>query len=339
MTEQRGWRRGRDASAAGARARPTGVATELGWDAAIRLFLQGWAADHPGIGPTTQEHYREQLANRVAAFAKERGIVSVQHFSRHDLRAFVVWLEGLVTYNGRPLAPRGKQMALATAKRFLGWLYQERLLPEDIGARIGSYRLDMDPEPRATPQADLEKVLADLHPDTPTGLRNTAMIHLLAFCGLRVSELVGLNAADLSLEEGRVRIRAETSKVRRTRFVDLPLTIVDGQETVKPEIADLLTSYPRQESIPCSRACSRPSRLLHSERACPHWPNRDAPDGSVAAIPLASASAPAARRHFSARSRGAPAARLRLPHVDHLLVAGDGGPLLFVLCLPQVATQ
>ncbi len=245
MSEHRVWKRASEGPSAGARAKPMEVATKLGWEAAIKLFLQGWAADHPGIRPTTQEHYREQLVNRIAAFAAERGIATVPDFSRHDLRAFVVWLEGLVTYNGRPLAPRGKQMALATAKRFLGWLYQERLLPEDIGARIGSYRLDMDPEPRATPQADLEKVLANLHPDTPTGLRNTAMIHLLAFCGLRVSELVGLNLADLSLEEGRVRIRAETSKVRRTRFVDLPLTMVDGQEAVKPEIAEVLTSYLR----------------------------------------------------------------------------------------------
>jgi len=251
MAQESNWRRGRETSLAETRARPAAVAAPLGWEAAIRLFLDGWAADHPGIRPGTLGHYREQLVKRIATFATERGIASVQDFSRHDLRAFVVWLEGLVTCTGRPLSPRGKQMALATAKRFLGWLHQERLLPEDIGAKVGTYRLDMDPEPRATPQADLEKVLADLRPDTPTGLRNTAMIHLLAFCGLRVSELIGLNGADLSLEEGRVRVRAETSKVRRTRFVDLPLTIVDGQEAVKPEIAELLTSYLRLRARVC----------------------------------------------------------------------------------------
>ncbi|GAG05301.1 unnamed protein product, partial [marine sediment metagenome] len=97
---------------------------DLSWEAAIGLFVEGWAADHPGIRPGTLEHYREQLVNRIAAFANERGITSVQDFSRHDLRAFVVWLDSFVTANGRPLTPRGKDMALATAKRFLGWLYQ-----------------------------------------------------------------------------------------------------------------------------------------------------------------------------------------------------------------------
>jgi site-specific recombinase XerD len=158
---------------------------DLSWEAAIGMFVEGWAADHPGIRPGTLEHYREQLANRIAAFAKKRGITSVQDFGRHDLRAFVVWLDSFVTANDRPLTPRGKDMALATAKRFLGWLYQERLLPEDIAAQVGTYRLDTDPEPKATPSADLEKVLSSLDVRRPTGIRNMAMIHLMAFCGLR----------------------------------------------------------------------------------------------------------------------------------------------------------
>ena len=72
-------------------------------------------------------------------------------------------------------------MALAIAKRFLGCLYQERLLPEDTAAHIGTYSLDTDPEPRATPSADLEKVLSSLDLSRPTAVRNMAMIHLMAF--------------------------------------------------------------------------------------------------------------------------------------------------------------
>jgi integrase/recombinase XerD len=235
------------------------AAAELDWEAAIKLFLEGWAADHPGIRARTLGHYRDQLITRIAAFARDRGIVSVGDFGRYDLRAFVAWLDRVVTYTRRPLTPRGKQMALATAKRFLGWLYQERLLPKDIAAQVGAYRLDTDPEARATPGTDLEKILSSLDLSRPTGVRNLAMIHLMAFCGLRVAELVGLNASDLDLEEGRVRVKAETSKVRRARFVDLPLTISDGREVVKPEVADLMASW-----------------LTLRSRACPHLGDEDA---------------------------------------------------------------
>jgi len=216
---------------------------DLGWEAAIGLFAECWAADHPGIRPGTLGHYREQLRSRLAVFAEQRGVRTVGTLSRHDFRAFVSWLDTVVTYAGNPLTPRGKQMALETARRFLMWLHQERLLPEDITAHVGKYRLDRDMEPRAIPAEDLQKLLASISLGTPAGIRNTAMVQVMAFCGLRVAEMVGLNADDLSLEEGRIRVRAETSKGRRTRFVDLPLTIVDGKEAVRPEVAGLMASW------------------------------------------------------------------------------------------------
>jgi integrase/recombinase XerD len=221
------------------------------WEAAITLFVEGWAADHPGIRQTTLGHYREQLANRIAAFAQRRGIHSAQDLTRQDLRAFVVWLDSFVTKNGKSLTPRGKQMALATAKQFLGWLYRERLISEDIGTHVATYRLDTDPEPRATPSDDLQRVLSSLNLNRPCGVRNMAMIHLMAFCGLRVAELVGLNASDLDLAEGRVRVKAATSKVRRARHVDLPLTISGGREVVKPEVAELMAKWLRLRSRAC----------------------------------------------------------------------------------------
>ncbi len=144
-------------------------------------------------------------------------------------------------------------MALDCAKRFLAWLYQERLVPEDVTAHVGKYRLDKDPEPRAIPAEELQKLLACIDLRTAAGLRNNALVQVMAFCGLRVSELVGLNACDLSLEEGRVRVRAETSKGRRTRFVDLPLIIVEGRETVRPEVAELMASWLSVRSEFCPR--------------------------------------------------------------------------------------
>jgi len=225
------------------------VLQTLTWEAAIELFIQCWRADHPGIRARTLTHYRDQLVSRLAVFAGEQQIPTVDEFDRYALRAFVTWLDALVTYAGKPLSPRGKQMALDTAKRFLLWLYQEHILPDDITAHVGSYRLDSDPEPRATPATDLQKALSHLNRRNPVCIRNTAMIYLMAFCGLRVSEMTGLNANDLNLEEGRVRVRAQTTKVRRSRFVDLPLTLADGQEMVQPEVARVLQEWLRIRGV------------------------------------------------------------------------------------------
>jgi len=252
MTGQGRWpERGRVERADASSALARGAPEHLTWEAAITLFLEGWAADHPGVRPGTMGHYRDQLRTRIAAFADERGIANVGDFSRYDLRAFVGWLEAFVSQHQRPLTPRGKQMALDSARRFFGWLYQERIIAEDICQYVAKYRLDKDLEPRATPSAALEKMLASLDLASPVGVRNLAMIQVMAFCGLRVAEMVGLNGNDLDLEAGRIRVRAENAKGRRTRFVDLPLTIVEGEERVKPEVAGLMASWLQSRSRIC----------------------------------------------------------------------------------------
>jgi integrase/recombinase XerD len=75
------------------------------------------------------------------------------------------------------------------------------------------------------------------------GIRNTAMIHLMALCGLRASEVCGLNASDLHPREGRLTVRSETGRGRRVRSVDLPSVIRDGRVTTRPEVAEALTAW------------------------------------------------------------------------------------------------
>jgi site-specific recombinase XerD len=219
------------------------VVRRLTWDTVTELFLRCWEADHPGIRPRTLDHYREQLESRLVAYAIEREIEDAERFTKNDLRAFVLWLDTYRKANGAPLSQRGKQMGLDCAKRLFSWLYREKLVPEDITEGIRSYKLDSLPEPKATSEEDLETLLASFSPETAAGIRNTAMIILMAKCGLRVGELVGLNASHLIPTEGRLRVPSEASKSRRVRYVDLPLIVRDGIETVEPKVAEVLTTW------------------------------------------------------------------------------------------------
>ena len=218
------------------------VVPHLGWQAAIDLFLRRWTADHPDLRPATLDHYREQLETRLAAFAAERGIATVDRFTREHLRAFITWLDEYQTRRG-PISQRGKQMALNSAKMLLRWAHQQGLLAEDIGRYVKGYRLDPVQAPRATRSDDLEVLLSAFTPRTATGVRNTAMIHLMALCGLRVSEVCGLNAGDLNPREGRVTVRSQIGRGRRVRSVDLPSVIRDGTVMTRPEVAEALTAW------------------------------------------------------------------------------------------------
>lgn len=215
---------------------------DLSWSAAIELFLDRWVADHPDLRPATLDHYREQLETRIAVFVSERQISTVDRFTREHLSAFANWLDEYQTQRG-PISQRGKQMALNSAKMLLRWAHQEGLLAEDISRSVKGYRLDPMRTPRATRSDDLEVLLSALNPRTAMGIRNTAMIHLMALCGLRPSEVCGLNAGDLHPREGRVTVRPETGRGRRVRSVDLPSVIRDGRTVTRQEVAEALTAW------------------------------------------------------------------------------------------------
>jgi integrase/recombinase XerD len=67
--------------------------------------------------------------------------------------------------------------------------------------------------PKALSEADVEALLR-VEADTPLGLRDRAMIELMYACGLRVSELVGLVAAQVNLRQGVLRVTGKGGKER-----------------------------------------------------------------------------------------------------------------------------
>jgi integrase/recombinase XerD len=222
--------------------RKQNMLAQLSWPRAIELFLNQWTTDHPGLRPATLDHYREQLETRLAAFAFEQGITTVNKFTRADLQGFKKWLDEYQTLRG-PISQRGKQMALNCAKMLLRWAYQPGVLTEDVGRYVRGYQLNPIQAPRATQSDDLELLLSAFSPHTAAGIRNTAMVYLMALCGLRVSEVCGLNAGDLHPREGQLTVRSEITRGQRIRTVDLPSVIRNGMMTTRPEIAEALTAW------------------------------------------------------------------------------------------------
>ena len=68
--------------------------------------------------------------------------------------------------------------------------------------------------PRTVPSSVLEELLDAPGADTPSGLRDRAILELLYATGIRVSELTGLDIQDVDLADGAVRVLGKGSRER-----------------------------------------------------------------------------------------------------------------------------
>ena len=91
--------------------------------------------------------------------------------------------------------------------------------------------------PETLTLGEINRLIDSVDLSTPTGQRNRAMLEVLYSCGLRVSELIGLNYSDIYFDEQFIRVEGKGSKQR----------LVPISETALNEIRKYL--YDRNEMI------------------------------------------------------------------------------------------
>lgn len=180
------------------------------------------------VSPNTLEAYARDLT-ALGRFAAGEGR-SLLAMSRADLEALVRQLVS----DGR--SPRSVARTVSGIRGFYRHLVVARRL--DVNPAD-----DLEP-PRVLPALphflsveQVERLLAAPDVSTPRGLRDRAMIEVLYATGLRVSELVGLRAADLDLEHGFLMC---TGKGSKQRVVPLGSVAVDWVRRYLVEARPLL---------------------------------------------------------------------------------------------------
>ncbi|ARP90848.1 site-specific tyrosine recombinase XerD [Bordetella genomosp. 9] len=140
---------------------------------------------------------------------------------RNDLAAFDVWLH---EHEGRRICaaragdieswfaavhgdtrPTTANRRLSALRRYFQWALRERRIASDPCLSVRSARQPLR-TPKTLSEAQVEALLAAPRVETELGLRDKAMLETLYATGLRVSELVGLAALDVNLNEGVVRV-------------------------------------------------------------------------------------------------------------------------------------
>jgi integrase/recombinase XerD len=158
-----------------------------------------------GLSRNTLEAYRSDLL-QLGQFLKARrvGVLAAQH---QDLAAFLSRLAG------EPLAAATLARKLACMRSFYRYLRREGTIAHDPTAELHGPRKTQR-LPRVLSRDEVARLLREPKGTDPAALRDRALLELMYACGLRVSEVVGLELADIDLEEQVLRARGKGSKER-----------------------------------------------------------------------------------------------------------------------------
>ena len=162
-----------------------------------------------GLSRNTLEAYRSDLL-QFGRFLEER--------KRDALKATGVdvsdFLSLLAAGNGRPPASTATiHRKAACLRSFYRHLRREGLLDKDPTATVSAPRRGKR-LPRVLTRGEITKLLDQPKGTDPSALRDRALLEVLYACGLRASEAIALEVADVDLETRVVRARGKGSKER-----------------------------------------------------------------------------------------------------------------------------
>ncbi len=173
-----------------------------------------------GSSPLTIDAYRRDL-EAYARFLETRGIARVDEIARDDVTAF----EAQALADG--FAASSIKRRVSAAKGFHRFLTREGL-----AARNAADGVVLPKIPARLPDvlsiSQVQALLDGWDDKTPRGLRDKALLEVLYGCGLRVSEICGLDLGMIHGEEGFLQVVGKGDKERIAPLSGTALRALDA---------------------------------------------------------------------------------------------------------------
>lgn len=142
--------------------------------------------------PHTLDAYRRDLVQFLNSIG--RRITDDPDVSNVDPLAVELFVEDLELEG---LAPSSINRKLAVVRSFCRYLVEQRWLPKDPSATVHAPKMQR-PEPAFLTEQEMRRELDTIPRGTQAEKRDAAIVEVLYGSGIRVSELVGLDVADIS---------------------------------------------------------------------------------------------------------------------------------------------
>ncbi len=158
-----------------------------------------------GLSENTLSAYRNDLAG-FSLWLGQNGLV-LNKVNASVIQDFLVYKYS-VQQKRRSVA-----RLLSSLRRFYLYLFRENLITEDPTQLLESPKGEQT-LPLSLNEQQIEDLLSAPDTSDDLGLRDRAMLEVLYATGLRVSELVGLQTSQISMQQGVIRVIGKGNKER-----------------------------------------------------------------------------------------------------------------------------
>ncbi len=174
--------------------------------AQVRDFLN-LVAIEKGYSGHTVAAYRNDL-NQFSSYLEEGRVSSWQEVKQAHILDYVLALRE------REYAPATMARKVSTIKSFFGFLVADGVLLDDPTATLDSPQADKHLPHPLSPAHVVRLLTGPGRPNTPSILRDRALLELMYATGMRASEIVELEMSAVDLKAGTVRCVGKGDKER-----------------------------------------------------------------------------------------------------------------------------
>jgi integrase/recombinase XerD len=206
-----------------------------------------------GLARNTLESYARDLRDLTAFLAQDAGESAALDPATVSHAALV---DFLLHAGRRGLSARSAARQLSAIRGLFKFLTRERAITKDPTELLDRPRLAKR-LPRVLSVDEVDRLLSTPSLETPRGVRDSAMIHLMYASGLRVSELCDLKLSDLDSKVGTVAPLGKGSKRRVVPVGQIALERLDAYLSVVRPLSSRATIDPHMFLSPRGRRFSR----------------------------------------------------------------------------------
>lgn len=204
-------------------------------DKDLQSFIRYLSAEK-GLARNTLQSYERDLTQFIG-YLQNEGLASFRESGKKHIHSYLLRLK----QEGRAAATVSRH--LVSVRSLYRFLVRERMIDSDPSLHVEMPKLEKR-LPQVLTVGEVESLLAAPSVSTPHGVRDKAMLEVLYATGIRVSELISLNAADVNLEMGFLRCAGSGG---RERIVPLGRIAAQAVDTYVHAARPSLVKQPQPE--------------------------------------------------------------------------------------------